>query len=105
TLLHQAAESDKKPIGTCLEILIKYGADVNAANCTINKTKDDKINYFKPATPLDRAISFGINKNKTILKKAGAKTWEQLVKEYNIDTSLERPEQIKMYEERRKIKK
>ncbi|HFZ5121571.1 TPA: ankyrin repeat domain-containing protein, partial [Campylobacter jejuni] len=64
TLLHIAARSEKKPIGTCLEILIKYGADVNAANCTINKTKDDKINYFKPATPLDRAISFGINKNK-----------------------------------------
>ncbi|HIC3365882.1 TPA: hypothetical protein ACW4KU_001786, partial [Campylobacter jejuni] len=55
--------------GTCLEILIKYGADVNAANCTINETKDDKIDYFEPNTPLDKAISFGINKNKTILKK------------------------------------
>ncbi|EAL1765194.1 ankyrin repeat domain-containing protein [Campylobacter jejuni] len=105
TLLHIAARSEKKPIGTCLEILIKYGADVNAANCTINEIENDKIDYFEPATPLDQAISFGINKNKTILKKAGAKTWEQLVKEYNIDTSLEEPEQIKMYEERRKIKK
>ncbi|HFW6667730.1 TPA: hypothetical protein ACICIP_001846, partial [Campylobacter jejuni] len=88
-----------------LEILIKYGADVNAANCTINEIEDDKIDYFEPNTPLDKAISFGINKNIKILKKAGAKTWEQLVKEYNIDTSLEEPEQIKMYEERRKIKK
>ncbi|MCW1327639.1 hypothetical protein OLP42_04655, partial [Campylobacter jejuni] len=43
--------------------------DVNAANCTINETKDDKIDYFEPNTPLDKAISFGINKNKTILKK------------------------------------
>ncbi|MCW1369358.1 hypothetical protein OLQ19_08450, partial [Campylobacter jejuni] len=37
TLLHIAARSKKKPVGTCLEILIKYGADVNAANCTINE--------------------------------------------------------------------
>ncbi|PCH32618.1 hypothetical protein CPH96_01715, partial [Campylobacter sp. 4] len=69
TLLHRAAGSKEKPIGACVEVLIQYGADVNAANCTINETKDDKIDYFEPNTPLDKAISFGINKNKTILKK------------------------------------
>ncbi|XAK36903.1 ankyrin repeat domain-containing protein [Campylobacter coli] len=105
TLLHQAAESDEKPIGACVEVLIKYGADVNAVNCGINKIEDGKISYYKPATPLDRANTYDISKNIKILKKAGAKTWKELVEEYNIDTSLERIEQIKMYEERRKDKK
>ncbi|EAK0442159.1 hypothetical protein YZ19_08075 [Campylobacter lari] len=105
TLLHRAAESDEKPIGACVEVLIKYGADVNAANCCISDIEDGKIEYYNPATPLDRANTCDINKNIKILKKAGAKTWEELVEEYNIDTSLEEPEQIKMYEERRKKKK
>ncbi|MCV3382381.1 ankyrin repeat domain-containing protein [Campylobacter sp. IFREMER_LSEM_CL292] len=105
TLLHRAAESDEKPIGACVEVLIKYGADVNAANCCISDIEDGKIEYYDPATPLDRANTYDINKNIKILKKAGAKTWEKLVEEYNIDTSLEEPEQIKMYEERRKDKK
>ncbi|MFY4691566.1 ankyrin repeat domain-containing protein [Campylobacter jejuni] len=106
TLLHRAAESDEKPIGACVEALIQYGADVNAANCCISDIEDGKIEYYDPATPLDRANrARNVSKNIKILKKAGAKTWEQLVKEYNIDTSLEEPEQIKMYEERRKIKK
>ncbi|EAI3906306.1 hypothetical protein A9Y52_07930 [Campylobacter lari] len=105
TLLHRAAESDEKPIGACVEVLIKYGADVNAANCCISDIEDGKIEYYDPATPLDRANTCDINKNIKILKKAGAKTWEELVEEYNIDTSLEEPEQIKMYEERRKKKK
>lgn len=104
TLLHRAAESDEKPIGACVEVLIKYGADVNAANCCISDIEDGKIEYYDPATPLDRANTCDINKNIKILKKAGAKTWEELVEEYNIDTSLEEPEQIKMYEERRKKK-
>ncbi|MBF7067759.1 ankyrin repeat domain-containing protein [Campylobacter volucris] len=104
TLLHRAAESDEKPIGACVEVLIKYGADVNAANCCISDIEDGKIEYYDPATPLDRANTCDINKNIKILKKAGAKTWEELVEEYNIDTSLEEPEQIKMYEERRKDK-
>ncbi|MCV3474344.1 ankyrin repeat domain-containing protein [Campylobacter sp. CNRCH_2014_2849] len=104
TLLHRAAESDEKPIGACVEVLIKYGADVNAANCGISDIEDGKIEYYDPATPLDRANTCDINKNIKILKKAGAKTWEELVEEYNIDTSLEEPEQIKMYEERRKDK-
>ncbi|EPC9469507.1 ankyrin repeat domain-containing protein, partial [Campylobacter lari] len=99
TLLHRAAESDEKPIGACVEVLIKYGADVNAANCCISDIEDGKIEYYDPATPLDRANTCDINKNIKILKKAGAKTWEELVEEYNIDTSLEEPEQIKMYEE------
>ncbi|HEC2393711.1 TPA: ankyrin repeat domain-containing protein, partial [Campylobacter jejuni] len=106
TLLHRAAESDEKPIGACVEVLIKYGADVNAANCCISDIEDGKIEYYDPATPLDRANrARNVSKNIKILKKAGAKTWEELVKEYNIDTSLEEPEQIKMYEERRKDKK
>ncbi|ECL9468139.1 hypothetical protein C3H83_08570 [Campylobacter jejuni] len=105
TLLHRAAGSKEKPIGACVEVLIQYGADVNAANCGIYKIEDGKIEYYDPATPLDEANTYDISKNIKILKKAGAKTWEQLVKEYNIDTSLEEPEQIKMYEERRKIKK
>ncbi len=105
TLLHQAAGSKEKPIGACVEVLIKYGADVNAANCRISDIEDGKISYYKPATPLDRANTYNISKNIKILKKAGAKTWEELVEEYNIDTSLERIEQIKMYEERRKDKK
>ncbi|HEC1786429.1 TPA: ankyrin repeat domain-containing protein [Campylobacter lari] len=105
TLLHRAAESDEKPIGACVEVLIKYGADVNAANCCISDIEDGKIEYYDPATPLDRANTYDISKNIKILKKAGAKTWEELVEEYNIDTSLEEPEQIKMYEERRKDKK
>ncbi|OOY00775.1 hypothetical protein BOQ02_09740 [Campylobacter coli] len=106
TLLHQAAESDEKPIGACVEVLIKYGADVNAVNCRISDIEDGKISYYKPATPLDRANrARNVSKNIKILKKAGAKTWEELVEEYNIDTSLERIEQIKMYEERRKDKK
>ncbi|EPR6536674.1 hypothetical protein ACU7UA_001832, partial [Campylobacter jejuni] len=105
TLLHRAAGSKEKPIGACVEVLIQYGADVNAANCGIYKIEDGKIEYYDPATPLDRANTRDINKNIKILKKAGAKTWEELVKEYNIDTSLEEPEQIKMYEERRKDKK
>ncbi|HEB9312333.1 TPA: ankyrin repeat domain-containing protein [Campylobacter coli] len=106
TLLHRAAESDEKPIGACVEVLIKYGADVNAANCRISDIEDGKISYYKPATPLDRANrTRNVSKNIKILKKAGAKTWEELVEEYNIDTSLERIEQIKMYEERRKDKK
>ncbi|EAI3906308.1 ankyrin repeat domain-containing protein [Campylobacter lari] len=104
TLLHRAAGSKEKPIGACVEVLIKYGADVNAANCGISDIEDGKISYYKPATPLDRANTCDINKNIKILKKAGAKTWEELVKEYDIDTSLERIEQIKMYEERRKKK-
>ncbi|EGK8037663.1 hypothetical protein IO385_001708, partial [Campylobacter lari] len=94
TLLHRAAESDEKPIGACVEVLIKYGADVNAANCCISDIEDGKIEYYDPATPLDRANTCDINKNIKILKKAGAKTWEELVEEYNIDTSLEEPEQI-----------
>ncbi|EOB4244049.1 ankyrin repeat domain-containing protein [Campylobacter jejuni] len=106
TLLHRAAESDEKPIGACVEVLIKYGADVNAANCCISDIEDGKIEYYDSATPLDRANrARNVSKNIKILKKAGAKTWEELVKEYNIDTSLEEPEQIKMYEERRKDKK
>ncbi|EAJ7655939.1 hypothetical protein FX717_09140 [Campylobacter jejuni] len=106
TLLHRAAESDEKPIGACVEALIQYGADVNAANCCISDIEDGKIEYYDPATPLDRANrARNVSKNIKILKKAGAKTWEELVKEYNIDTSLEEPEQIKMYEERRKDKK
>lgn len=105
TLLHRAAESDEKPIGACVEVLIKYGADVNAANCCISDIEDGKIEYYDPATPLDRANTYDISKNIKILKKAGAKTWEELVEEYNIDTSLEEPKQIKMYEERRKDKK
>ncbi|EJR9081908.1 ankyrin repeat domain-containing protein [Campylobacter jejuni] len=106
TLLHRAAESDEKPIGACVEVLIQYGADVNAANCCISDIEDGKIEYYDPATPLDRANrARNVSKNIKILKKAGAKTWEELVKEYNIDTSLEEPEQIKMYEERRKDKK
>ncbi|CAM4055155.1 ankyrin repeat domain-containing protein [Campylobacter armoricus] len=104
TLLHRAAESDEKPIGACVEVLIKYGADVNVANCCISDIENGKIEYYDPATPLDRANTYDINKNIKILKKAGAKTWEELVEEYNIDTSLEEPEQIKMYEERRKDK-
>ncbi|MBF7048282.1 hypothetical protein IY889_00775 [Campylobacter volucris] len=87
-----------------MEVLIKYGADVNAANCGISDIEDGKIEYYDPATPLDRANTYDISKNIKILKKAGAKTWEELVEEYNIDTSLEEPEQIKMYEERRKKK-
>ncbi|HEB9432771.1 TPA: ankyrin repeat domain-containing protein, partial [Campylobacter coli] len=35
TLLHRAARSKEKPIGACVEVLIKYGADVNAVNCGI----------------------------------------------------------------------
>ncbi|HEC1684740.1 TPA: ankyrin repeat domain-containing protein, partial [Campylobacter jejuni] len=106
TLLHRAAESDEKPIGACVEVLIQYGADVNAANCCISDIEDGKIEYYDPATPLDRANrARNVSKNIKILKKAGAKTWEELVKEYDIDTSLEEPEQIKMYEERRKDKK
>ncbi|EGK8182977.1 hypothetical protein IO457_001408, partial [Campylobacter coli] len=102
TPLHAAAMCEKGPIGACVEVLIKYGADINAAYFTKSIKKTGEIIYFDPKTPLDTAMTYQVEKNIKILKKAGAKTWKELVKEYNIDTSLEKIEQVKMYEERRK---
>ncbi len=101
TPLIRAAFANKKPVGAALKVLIKYGADINAAYCGLDYEHDYK-KYKKPKTPLDKAnISFKAT-NKKFLKNLGAKTWEELVKDYEIDTSLPYEEQVKMYEEKRK---
>ncbi|HED6594969.1 TPA: ankyrin repeat domain-containing protein [Campylobacter coli] len=102
TPLHAAAMSEESPIGACVEVLIKYGADVNVVCFNRYVDETGEITEFDPETPLDIAMTYQVEKNIKILKKAGAKTWKELVKEYNIDTSLEKIEQVKMYEERRK---
>ncbi|WP_186302477.1 hypothetical protein, partial [Campylobacter coli] len=75
-----------------------YGADVNVVCFNRYVDETGEITEFDPETPLDIAMTYQVEKNIKILKKAGAKTWKELVKEYNIDTSLEKIEQVKMYE-------
>jgi|InofroStandDraft_1065614.scaffolds.fasta_scaffold03854_4 hypothetical protein len=91
TPLYEAVTDDER-VASCTGILLKYGAEVNAVHCSLN----DDGTWFAIRSILD--VAYG-GKNKKLLKEAGAKTWKQLVKEYNIDTSLELSEQYRIYNE------
>lgn len=92
TPLYSAVVDDENRVASCTGILIKYGAEVNAVHYSLNNDGT----WFAIRSILD--VAYG-GKNKQLLKQAGAKTWKQLVKEYNIDTSLELSEQYRIYNE------
>lgn len=92
TPLYAAVTDERAASCTCTEILLKYGAEVNAVHYSL----EDDGTWFAVRSILD--VAYG-GKNKKLLKEAGAKTWKQLVKEYNIDTSLELSEQYRIYNE------
>ena len=87
-----AAVTEEERVASCTGILLKYGAEVNAVHYYLEKDGT----WFAIRSILD--VAYG-GKNKKLLKEAGAKTWKQLVKEYNIDTSLELSEQYRIYNE------
>lgn len=92
TPLYEAVTDNENRVASCTGILIKYGAEVNAVHYSLNNDGT----WFAIRSILD--VAYG-GKNKQLLKQAGAKTWKQLVKEYNIDTSLELSEQYRIYNE------
>lgn len=57
-----------------MEVLFKYRADINSANCRIGNIENEKIGYYKPATPLDRSNTYDINKNIKNIKKSDVNT-------------------------------
>lgn len=92
TPLYEAVTDEDNRVASCTGILLKYGAEVNAVHYHLKKDGT----WFAVRSILD--VAYG-GKNKKLLKEAGAKTWKQLVKEYNIDTSLELSEQYRIYNE------
>lgn len=95
TPLYEATRYDEgEPQGACAKVLLKYGAEVNAVCYYL----DEKTGaWAKIRSVLDGDLE-GCQCPE-LLMKAGAKTWRQLVKRYNIDTNLELKEQYRIYNE------
>lgn len=94
------------PMGASIQLLLKYGAEVNAVGYMEKSHKverngkrirEGRGEYSEPQSVLDYC---NVVQNEELLKAAGARSWEQLIKEYNIDTTLTVPEQVRIYYER-----
>lgn len=100
TPLYEASsyENEGYPERACVKVLLKYGAEVNAVCYDLDDRDKEGTTWERIRSVLDGDPYDGCQYPQ-LLSKAGAKSWKQLVKRYNIDTSLELKEQYRIYNE------